>query len=190
MNVLRYKDAKAQGVPLYFTGQPCKSGHLSARYTSSGCCVECKRAKALDQKQAKSEYDQARYQASAEVIRERMRKWRALNSARHVESAKEWSAANPEKRRAISKSYKARRRTSEKEGDSTAQVFAWEQVAPKVCYWCGIACESNYHVDHYEPLSKGGKHTVSNLVIACGPCNLTKSAKDPYKFAATLGRLF
>lgn len=30
-----------RGVKLYFSGKPCKRGHLSARYTASGQCVEC-----------------------------------------------------------------------------------------------------------------------------------------------------
>jgi 5-methylcytosine-specific restriction endonuclease McrA len=86
--------------------------------------------------------------------------------------------------------YKARRRAQEAGGDSTAAVAAWVAAAPKVCHWCGIPCTAGYHVDHYVPLSKGGKHAVSNLVIACGPCNLRKNAKCPYEFARTFGRLF
>lgn len=27
----------------YFTGQPCKRGHVSARYVTAGSCVECLR---------------------------------------------------------------------------------------------------------------------------------------------------
>lgn len=34
-------EAKAQGLTQYFTGVPCKNGHLTYRYTSSGACAGC-----------------------------------------------------------------------------------------------------------------------------------------------------
>lgn len=34
-------EAAAVGLARFFTGQPCKRGHLSERYTSTGACVEC-----------------------------------------------------------------------------------------------------------------------------------------------------
>jgi hypothetical protein len=37
--------AKSQGLTYYFTGVPCKYGHLSSRYTSDGTCAECVREK-------------------------------------------------------------------------------------------------------------------------------------------------
>ena len=33
--------AKAAGEKTYFTGRPCKYGHVVQRCTSSGVCVEC-----------------------------------------------------------------------------------------------------------------------------------------------------
>lgn len=38
------QDAKAQRLKLYFTGQPCKHGHVCARYVSNGMCWECSQA--------------------------------------------------------------------------------------------------------------------------------------------------
>lgn len=37
-------DAKVRGQSQYFTGIPCKNGHLTYRYTSSGSCSGCIRA--------------------------------------------------------------------------------------------------------------------------------------------------
>lgn len=34
-------DAKARGLKRYFTGQPCRRGHLAERQTSTGVCVAC-----------------------------------------------------------------------------------------------------------------------------------------------------
>lgn len=35
------KEAKRIGSIKYFTGEPCKHGHIAARYTDSGTCQEC-----------------------------------------------------------------------------------------------------------------------------------------------------
>lgn len=51
------------------------------------------------------------------------------------------------------------------------------------CLYCGISIvENKYHIDHYIPLAKGGKHSKNNLVIACDPCNRRKSAIMPWVF--------
>jgi hypothetical protein len=36
-------DAKARGMIFYFTGQPCRHGHVSQHYVSSKRCLECDR---------------------------------------------------------------------------------------------------------------------------------------------------
>jgi len=36
--------AASEGKDRYFTGKPCKAGHLSERYVSTGQCVECLKA--------------------------------------------------------------------------------------------------------------------------------------------------
>jgi hypothetical protein len=35
------KEAKEQGLELYFTGKPCKYGHISQRRVSDYQCLEC-----------------------------------------------------------------------------------------------------------------------------------------------------
>lgn len=34
-------EAASKGMLRYFTGQPCRKGHLSERYTLSGSCIDC-----------------------------------------------------------------------------------------------------------------------------------------------------
>jgi hypothetical protein len=41
MDIIARKDALAQGLTHYFTGKPCKRGHVAARYAKTGNCVEC-----------------------------------------------------------------------------------------------------------------------------------------------------
>lgn len=43
MQVISRKEAKAQGLKVYYTGTPCKNGHVSKRYVSSGKCASCRK---------------------------------------------------------------------------------------------------------------------------------------------------
>lgn len=104
--------------------------------------------------------------------------------------ARRWVKENPEKRAAVTRNYRDRRRAQEESGVSSADLAQWTADQKKVCYWCGKKCASDFHIDHYVPLSRGGPHELHNLVISCGPCNIRKNALDPYEFAQRVGRLF
>lgn len=173
---------------LTYHGRECPYGHGTERYTSGGNCIAC--SAEFSASDHKKEYDKQYQEDNAERIQARRKDYQDRTSAQRTIAAMAWARSNPDKRKAISKAYKHRRRTIEKQGSSTTDLMAWESDAKKDCYWCGKKKLKKYHVDHYHPLSKGGAHHVSNLVIACHKCNLKKSAKDPYLFAQSVGRLF
>lgn len=39
--IISADEAYRQGKVRYFTGKPCKKGHISERYVNGGSCVEC-----------------------------------------------------------------------------------------------------------------------------------------------------
>lgn len=41
VDLISREEAKQNGFPTYFTGIPCKRGHLSERYVSNATCKEC-----------------------------------------------------------------------------------------------------------------------------------------------------
>lgn len=43
MKIINLKAAKSKELKRYFTGEPCKYGHVCERYTCSRRCVECMR---------------------------------------------------------------------------------------------------------------------------------------------------
>jgi 5-methylcytosine-specific restriction endonuclease McrA len=54
----------------------------------------------------------------------------------------------------------------------------------KQCHWCGLELTiddrsaANFAtLDHVVEISKGGSHGIENLVLACGPCNTSRSSK-------------
>ena len=60
----------------------------------------------------------------------------------------------------------------------------------RTCAYCD-AQNTPLQIEHIEPRSKGGSHRISNLALACGPCNQKKAArtlqdflkKDPARLA-------
>lgn len=160
-------------------------------------CRECNTRKARERRdrspqlvEQKREYDRKRSRLLADEYRARASAHYYANREQRIAYAREWAEKNPEKRSAIAQSYKHRRRASERSGMTGRELAQWKRTQPKICHWCGAKCEASFHVDHYVPLSKGGKHEASNLVIACRSCNFRKNAKDPFAFAREMGRLF
>lgn len=181
------KAARLRGEKTYLGGKVCPKGHGGPRYTIGGGCVEC--SKAFSRSNRKKEYDREYYKSNAERIGDRSKRYYKENREYVISRVSEWGQRNPGKVRYIKQSYKYRRRLKEGEGISWAQLKKWEERQRKECYWCGDGCADEYHVDHYIPLSKGGEHVESNLVIACPGCNRRKSAKMPEDFLAEQGRL-
>lgn len=41
------------------------------------------------------------------------------------------------------------------------------------CFYCGLRADLT--MDHVIPLAKGGRHSIGNIIPACGSCNSSKS---------------
>ena len=145
------------------------------------------------------EYSKEHYEKNKEKIREQKKKYREENKIK----IKEYRQKNREaisKRNSIyrqTEDYKISKRNSShkrraiiKSGNINTIELKELLNNTKHCYWCNKKLNENkIQIDHYMPLSKGGTHTIDNIVISCPKCNLTKNAKDPYEFALSKGRL-
>jgi len=139
-------------------------------------------------KDKKRDYDSAYREINKDILTDKKRKYYHNNKNAVANSVKRWLLTDKGKASKINTSN--RRRHSKCEGDVTSDQMLMLQQNAKVCYWCNISLKNvKVHIDHYVPLSKGGEHTISNLVVTCAKCNLSKSAKDPIAFANTMGRL-
>jgi 5-methylcytosine-specific restriction endonuclease McrA len=99
--------------------------------------------------------------------------------------ALEWAKAHPEQRR-LSK-HRRRAAVFGNGGTHTAEDIRSQYKRQKGrCFWCHEKV-TDYHVDHVVPLVLGGSNGPENLVIACPPCNRSKSGKHPMD---ACGRLF
>ncbi|HEX2542013.1 MAG TPA: HNH endonuclease [Caldimonas sp.] len=119
--------------------------------------------------------------------REYDREYRWKNASKLDALKKSWKANNALLIRAVRSSYKARRRAIEKAGDDSRAVRDWLATVNKMCLWCGVDCEADYHIDHVRPLALRGAHRVANLAIACPSCNVQKNALPPEEFCRRKG---
>ena len=89
------------------------------------------------------------------------------------EAGKITTAKSVHKRRA--------QKLSTEDGTVTSQALEdLKQKQNKECHHCSctldFSAKGQVHLDHLKPLSKGGSHTITNVVWSCASCNLKKSA--------------
>ena len=134
-------------------------------------------------KEIKKEYAEK----NKDKIREKQREYYLSNKNLFKEKRQEYRKT--EKGKMVYKNSNNKRRAKIMEGNIKTEDLQLLIENSKTCYWCNIKLNKNYHIDHYVALSKGGTHTIDNIVISCPDCNLRKNAKDPYEFALTKGKL-
>lgn len=89
------------------------------------------------------------------------------------------------KGKAMRKAAKVRRKTRERKADgchSTQDILRQYEEQDGKCYWGGGDLISDYHVDHYIPLIRGGSNDPENIVLSCPYHNLSKNNKLPSEF--------
>ena len=126
-----------------------------------------------------------------------LREWRNKNphkiksyTEEYKDKAKEYIKANPDvKKRANSKWWKsnkekarlyAAQRNARKKANGIFQVTEkdWLKLVVRYRYRCAYCDKkSKLTMDHIIPLSKGGRHSIGNILPACGKCNSSKGNK-------------
>jgi len=196
--------AREIGARHFFTGLPCKKGHVARRYASTGQCADCQRehrrkwAASNPEKERESRITSLRKwaQNNPDLKREYARRSNAKPevSANNVRRARRWVEANPERAQEIrlvsDRNRRALRRGSSGQHtkEDVAEILRRQKYR---CAECGASVRktTERHVDHIMPLSRGGSNGKENLQILCPRCNLRKAAKHPLDFAREQGRL-
>lgn len=121
-------------------------------------------------------------QSFAEAAKERGRKRYKEKKEVIAAKCKEWWRSNPEKIREITQRRRAKK-LGAKICDLTNKQWNDIKLAYEMrCVYCGNILK-NLTQDHLVPLSKGGDHTMTNIVPACRPCNSKKRDKKPLPFS-------
>jgi len=183
-------EAKASGAKYYFTGEPCKHGHVAPRKTK-GACLECvkkeweegnvKRAAyfaAYNKSAAGQEAKQRYYEANKEAVKARAMARPAAEKKRYQ---KAWEQENVVLRRAFTKERRRKHRLATPKWITPkhkADMRALYQIAITMSRTTG----EPYVVDHIYPLRSEvvcGLHVPWNLRVITRAENLRKSNSLP-----------
>lgn len=169
--IVKRKDAIEQGLTYYFTGKPCKYGHIDKRFTSCRKCDACNLEKSkewgFENKEKKASYDRVRRKKNPEYFNE---------------IQKEWAKRNPEKIRMMDRVNKAKRRSSGSLTSTEVSLIFSEQKGLCANPFCRIELGDDYHLDHIMPVRLGGKTCYENIQCLCVKCNMSKSGKHPHEW--------
>jgi hypothetical protein len=182
------EEAKKTGSKYYFTGQPCKHGHIAARKTK-GACIECLKVEWAKGNEMRADY--FREYNKREDVKDRKNEWyqenreAVINNAAtrpaHVlrEYRNVWKENNKTQIRADTKARRRKHREAtppwltRKQKSEIRQLY---QIAITMTQTTG----EQYVVDHIVPLRSHevcGLHVPWNLRVITQEENLKKSNK-------------
>ncbi len=183
-------EAMAAGAKYYFTGEPCKHGHVAPRKTK-GACLECLKAEWEAGKEKRTAYfteynkskagqaaKQRYYEANKDAVKARAMARPTEDKQRYREK---WASENVVYVRALTKARRRKHRLATPKWLKRSDILAIRhlyQMAISMSRTTGQA----YVVDHIIPLQHDdicGLHVPWNLRVITREENLTKSNKLP-----------
>lgn len=197
MELISYQQAIDAGLKHYFTGKPCKRGHIALRATICRGCVVCRddRAKAWHQKHRErrnaarlkwrlanpEEHRQAQRKSYLKHIdknRERSKRYYAGRKDNHRELKNRWAQANKDRIQVHSYNSRAMRGGWAHEHNPMTIDIDRRLRAENAgrCAYCNR--EGRLHYEHVIAISRNGSFAPTNVVMACARCNYAKGL-DP-----------
>ena len=177
-NVGERQMAKLRGEKHYFTGMPCKNGHVSLRQVSNSSCMKCNLEKTVKRE---SQFTEEQIEKRNKYQKSYQLNWLAIYPEAYKKRQKYkkvWVKSNPDKVLAN----KAKRRSSEIQRTplwlNSGHWFEIDSVYKYSSALRGIGL--NYHVDHIVPLQGkmvSGLHTPWNLQVIYATENFRKGNK-------------
>ena len=122
----------------------------------------------------------ARRKAQRKTISVYEKAYYGKNHAERLALAARWRREHPEERAAQYRLRRARKRNAPVADFTPAQWQAMLEHYHYRCQYCPpdcVQCKKQSHKltqDHLTPLSKGGSHTLTNIVPCCKSCNSRK----------------
>jgi 5-methylcytosine-specific restriction endonuclease McrA len=98
--------------------------------------------------------------------------YRQVNKERIAKVSRKYHVSNPERARDA-----AHRRRSIQMNNGSFKIYKKElfKIYNSPCFYCGSL--NKITIDHIVPISRGGAHSIGNLVAACAFCNGSKHNK-------------
>ena len=187
MRLVSASEAKLQGLPHYYTGVPCKFGHVAKRQVSNRSCVVCSKNKAVSwaknnperSKQIRKNWDEL----NREKTNQRMQKRRVDYPEQYKKAILSWRNANATHYAAYMTHVANMRRA--KKLKQTPKWLSESDVVAIQCKYSVCAMFNKYgvekwEVDHIIPLqgkNVSGLHAPLNLQVIPMAVNRAKSNK-------------
>ena len=137
---------------------------------------------------------------NSEKIKEYMSDYRLNNKESIQEVVKSYSLKNRERFNAYRNEYVRRRKkydpefkkrvntirsnrinlkkSKDKTKSSSSKIIELFDIQDYECIYCKVDISESNHIEHINPLSKGGSNLIINLALACPNCNLRKHNKN------------
>lgn len=193
MKIMTRQQAKDAGLSRYFTGKPCKHGHVAERRMSDGCVV-CADIYARAWQKAHPEYvkqkSRSYHAENRELKNQKSRAWQKENLEKHKAATSAWRLRNQDRVKAT----KAAWRKSKADQVNAAQILRYVHKKQRTPLWSDADAvrliyraaqiarvtwpDADVEVDHIIPLRGlrvSGLHLHTNLRIVTGTTNRTKS---------------
>ena len=171
MDIITRNEAKERGLTRFFTGIPCKHGHVCERHTKSGTCIECGNVRS------------ATWNKQTGYGKE----YRSANAHQVADTNKSWRRRNPDKIRQYNATESTRITSQLNQAKRRAAANGWEFnltkqdiVIPDTCPVLGIPllrtdgrlADSSPTIDRIDS-TKG--YTVDNIRVISWRANKIKS---------------
>jgi len=156
-------------------------------------CDECKAVKSEHARRSRErhpDYSKNYYAANREKMLELTRLWRINNREAVNAKAREWNMANRERYNANMKAWRANNKDKVAQANRNTKALRrkaercvvtakdWSRLIDRhrgCCAYCGV--KEKLTVEHVVPISRGGRHSIGNLLPVCMTCNVTKNSR-------------
>jgi len=124
-----------------------------------------------------AEAQRQRNQENPEPHRQQQARWQRQNRGAVNDYRRGWRQDNRDKEAG----YKHKRR-------GAIGVFTDEDIKnlylmqDSRCYYCKCDISSGYHVEHKQPIARGGSNWPENIALSCPSCNLEKGSKTEEEY--------
>jgi 5-methylcytosine-specific restriction endonuclease McrA len=188
--IISQREALERGLRWYFTGKPCKRGHVALRNARWGQCIECDRIR-VRPKEQRDNINEAYRKKNKDKIRISSKAYNARHRERILEIKRQKYYENHQIELTRRRMAHHRRRLIKVGGAVSAEQLV--DLLKKQKFRCPMCAASlkkvRYEYDHIEPLSRGGLHDIKNIQVLCRPCNRSKNNKTGAEFARLQGLL-
>jgi hypothetical protein len=174
MEIINRSEAKALGLTHYFTGKPCKHGHVEKRRVNDRVCMQCD-----------LEYQIRVYKENPEKARQRRLKTYERTKEKHLAQKRVYRQANKAKVNALAKAYKVRKKNRVPKWVDKDHMWLIKE-AYELAQLRTKLFGFPWHVDHKAPIQGelvSGLHVIENLQVIPAIENIKKKNKFEVDYA-------